>query len=595
MTVAALAGTWTSSASAASWDPPQTIVPLVAPGIGESTWPADFVSRQDEEGDVVVVWTEQIGGIPTGDVEHVELAFKPAGRPWAPTERIGAAGSVAADVEMDAHGNVTVAYATFPPGLDGGDGLYVVTRAYDGTYGPAKTLQAPVDEFTRTWLIGLGVDDAGDVLVVYAPDDGQPYSDFRPAGGAWQMPTPLQSVPYNSGIAVEGLVMNPDGRALILESALNPDLHLQPLLAERWFSPRSGWGAVIPISAPEGAGLGPDTLVLPTGEIVEFKISPPPTTGSDASTTIEAASLAPGSTTWGSFAPITTVPEGDAVPQLELAMDDAGEILLTYIERSGSGYETGHAMVTIRSPAGEWAPPQEFAASYGDATDPILAVAGDGRAVIGTLVDSTDPSHPAGTALFEREPGSAAWVPMGSPFGPEVGLELFGGRGHELVGLARMQTAPPGQLTSFSVLASLLTTATSGVTPPTVVPQVTTEPVGVAALDKTSGSPAAKTSKAAAARVTLTLVGKGACRSARTPCRTARAIRLALKLPKGVTHVRVTVQRMRAGRWRGLRVLTLRPIKGTVRVRLPRGRLRLETAPAHDNLPHAWVAYLIVH
>jgi hypothetical protein len=83
--------------------------------------------------------------------------------------------------------------------------------------------------------------------------------------------------------------------------------------------------------------------------------------------------------------------------------------------------------------------------------------------------------------------------------------------------------------------------------------------------------------------------------ASRTPCRTARTVRLALTLPTGATRVRVTVQRLRAGHWRGLRVLTLRPIEGKVRVRLPVGRLRLETSPAHDSLPHAWVAYLIVH
>ena len=595
VTVVALAGIWSSGASAASWDPPHSIMPLVAPGADESTWPAGLVTRQDEAGDVVVAWTEQIGGRPTTDVEHVELAFKPAGGAWTSAERIGTAGSVLADVEMDASGDVTVAYATFPPGLDGADGLYVVTRAHDGTYGQAQTLQAPVDTFTRAGLIGLGVDDAGDVLVVYLPDDRQPWSDFRPAGGAWQAPTPLQSVPYNGGIGVEGLVISPDGNALILESALAPDLDLQPLLAERRFSPASGWSAAVPISAPPGVGLGPDTLVLPTGEIVAFKVSVALTSESAASTTIEAASLAPGATTWSDFVPITTAPESDLVLQLELATDDAGEIILTYTEQPEAGLATGHSMVTIRSAGGEWAQPQELATSVGGTSAPMLGVAGDGRAVIGALVNLTDPDHPFGTALFEREPGSAAWVPMASPFAPAFLAQLSGGRGHELVALARALTSAPGQLTSFSVSASLLTTASSRVTPAAVVPPATTEPTGVPPVAKTLRSAASTSPKAAAARVTVAVVGKGTCRSARTPCRTARAVRLALKPPKGATHVRVTVQRLRAGRWRGLRVLVLRPINGKVRVTLPPGRLRIATSPAHDSLPHAWVAYLIVH
>jgi hypothetical protein len=225
----------------------------------------------------------------------------------------------------------------------------------------------------------------------------------------------------------------------------------------------------------------------------------------------------------------------------------------------------------------------------------MLGVAGDGRAVIGALVN-TDRDHPLGTALFEREPGSAAWLPMASPFAPSIGLQLFGGRGHELVAVTRTQTTLPGQqLYSETVSASLLTTATSGVTSPALAPPATPERTGIPTMASTSGGVAPKVSKVAVTRVTLALVGKCACRSARTPCRTARSVRLALKLPKAMTRVRVAVQRLRAGRWRGLRVLTLRPVNGKARVRLPLGRLRLETSPAHDNLPHPWVAYLIVH
>jgi hypothetical protein len=69
----------------------------------------------------------------------------------------------------------------------------------------------------------------------------------------------------------------------------------------------------------------------------------------------------------------------------------------------------------------------------------------------------------------------------------------------------------------------------------------------------------------------------------RRPCRTTRAARLAVHLPKGMTRVRLTVQRLSDGRWRGVRVLSLHSVKGTVRVRLPLGRLRLSTAPVHDT------------
>jgi hypothetical protein len=557
-----------ADASAATWDPEETIAPFGPPGMEVST-PAPLapglLARQDARGDVAVVWTVFGGDASAGDFEHIELAFKPAGRPWGPVEQIGTAGSVLDDAEIDAGGDVTIAYITSPPGLDGGEALNVVTRAADGTYGAVQALQPATDQWTRVALGGLGVDDAGDVLVIYDVQDGQPWSAFRPARGAWQPPVSLQYAPYDGGAAVAGPVMSPDGTAMLIQTPRDPDL--QPTgPAERHFSPQTGWGAPVPMSAPANAGLGLDSLVLPTGEIVSFV--------TDAvGRTISAASLAPGATAWGAFATIATIPEGSQAGTLRFGADAAGEIFLAYTLDPEAGLESAITMVQVRAANGSWGQPQELATATGGSGDPSLAVAADGHAAIEAVVNTNDPDHPIGLALFGHDPGSASWVPMVAPFAPLQGATLFGGPGHELVAVSRTQAALPGQqLVSTSLSASLLTTATSGVTPSTAVPA----------------------RKKAVAHASIALAGKGACRSVRKPCRTTRAARLAVHLPKGTTRVRLTVQRLHNGRWRGVHVLSLHPVKGTARVRLPLGRLRLSTAPVHDTRVHSWVAYVIV-
>jgi hypothetical protein len=561
-----------SEASAATWGPEETIAPLGPPGMGIPV-PAyaapGLLARQDARGDVVVVWTEDVEGLPASDVEHVELAFKPAGQPWKPVERIGTAGSVLADAQIDAGGDVTVAFITEPPGLDGGEALNVVTRAADGAYTASQTLQPATDQLSRVALGGLGVDDAGDVLVIYDVQDGQPWSAFRPAGGAWQAPVSLQSVPYDGGLGVGGPVMFPDGSALLFQAPQDPDL--QPSgPAERRFSPQTGWAPPVPMSAPANALFGPNTLVLPTGEIVTFV--------TDAvGRSIEAASLAPGSTAWGAFATIATIPEGSRAGTLRFAADAAGEIFLSYSVEPEAGIESVTTMVEVRAADGNWGQPQELVTATGASGDPSLAVAGDGRAAIETVVNTTDPDHPIGLGLFGRDPGSASWAPMAAPFAPLPGATVFGGPGHELVDVSRTQALLPGQqLLSTSLSASLLTTATSGVTPSTAAPA------------------ASKSRKTAVAHASIALTGKAGCRSERRACRTTRVVRLAVHVPKGMTRARLTVQRLRGGRWRGVRLLSLHLVKGAVRVRLPLGRLRLSTAPVHDTRVHPWVAYVIV-
>jgi hypothetical protein len=561
----------TSVASAATWEPPATISPIAGArsNINQTPLPSRedaILERQDASGDVVLAWTRDDYDPMGTDKLHVEIAFKPAGKPWLPQEEVGAGSSSLEGLAMDGTGAVTVAYGSSDVPIPGQ--LSVRSRAPNGVWSPVALFGTPDSPADGATVSGLVADDAGDVLLVYR--DGDPthvatplLSALRPAGGAWGPPAAVDTAPPASGLGSVGLGMAANGVATLLEKRTTPAGDAS-LVAQR-FTAAGGWQAPTPIFALPASQLDPGSLaVSQDGDATFAAIFP------DGNlVTASRSANAPG---WTPMASLGVPPSGQYCRPLQLAVDSAGEAIIAC---PGSSLDTtyGATYVWMRAVDGTWGPIQIVATNNQRYATAQLAMADDGHALLNVWIDPKAPDPAVTSELLERWPGKP-WAPTAQPFAasPPVAPGQFQPAGTVYSGPGRGITALQsigavvGGYNTFGLSATVMTQ------PAAVVPK-----------------------RPATAHRAVRLVGTRVCTSVGHPCRTTRSAHLSIGGAPARGSLRLTISHLRHGAWRFVQSVRVHLRGGRTTVRLPIGSVRVSSVSLHDTRRHAWAAYLLVH
>jgi len=199
------------------WTSPRTVWSS-APPIG-----GGLVSQKlavDARGDAVVVWTQ-----PGAGLSRVHADYRPAGRPWQPSQIVSPP-RVQAElprVALDGRGRALVVWRGFRDAAEtSAVGLEVAARARSGSWGKPHILCA-----CRVTLdFDLAMNASGHALVVWTPQRGGLWVAARSPQGRWAAPHQISEL---GGYFMTKLALNAGGTAVVswvagdkLEVAVRP-------------------------------------------------------------------------------------------------------------------------------------------------------------------------------------------------------------------------------------------------------------------------------------------------------------------------------------------------------------------------------------
>jgi hypothetical protein len=315
----------------------------------------------DRKGNAIVVWAEAKGS--TWTVDAVE---RPPGGPWgAPLALSAPAGHVASPQLAVAGDSVVAVWARYD-----GKNLIVQASSRDSkTYGwsPPTPLSARGRDAEAP---SIAVNARGDAVAVWASVTASGWaieSSYRPAGGSWQTPVPLQT--QTAGTAAPDVVIDGTGRAVAVWAATAAGgwrVHAATRGTDgAWSGSRAlsgldASGSIAPQLALEGTN---DVLAVWSRSI-------------GSSTVIESATMNAATGTWAPAVQPFTLPHDALAPSVAVDKRGDGAIVWTGSDQTGLS-----VMATYRRSGKPWAQPVALSGTASSAQSPQVALDAHGDAL----------------------------------------------------------------------------------------------------------------------------------------------------------------------------------------------------------------------
>jgi plastocyanin len=314
---------------------------------------------------------------------------------WVSSAKIGEGPSVLecpALAAMGAGGEALAGWAT-------SEGFQLATHPPGGSWHdvPEISLGSPSCPST------LVTDARGDAFAMWEHFDGTNMAlegTYRPAGGAWEAPVTIYTVPKSSEVIANAAALNESGELIVVLRATNHQLE------SRFRSPGGGWGAFQTVSSEEaGPGLG--VAMDAAGDVVTAWQHV-----EAGQETIDAAYRPASTGTWQPQGAISGKGSALSPNTPAVAMTPAGEAVAVF-EHPAGGSAVAQASTL---PVGHgWGLPVTLSEAGSLSERPQLALDSRGDAV----------------AVWELPVGKetviqAAWRPAGAEWQPPVGLSAAG-------------------------------------------------------------------------------------------------------------------------------------------------------------------------
>lgn len=332
---------------------------LLEHGDGGDVGPGALVAM-DVDGNALVTWTQSDGAA----IDLWSNRFDAATKTWGGAQRlassIGVRGAVA-DMAFDAAGNAILIWVS----SNAGGTRNLQASRYDAA---AAAWQAPAlletDEDNSVGGGRLAVDRAGNALVVWSQFDGAWVSLFsaryRPAAGTWEAPLALESLAGDVGSMQ--VAINDSGRAAVIWHLSDVSGMLSDTYASLSTAGLSGWNPPVALEAAAPLSVRGQVVLDGFGDatFAWWEV------GTNALRTVR---YTPADGAW------TELPQVPNALFAQLALDGVGNVHAVWL----AGSWDVAASRLDRGAAG-WSVPVLLEGDAGQAMNPSLAVAPDGRA-----------------------------------------------------------------------------------------------------------------------------------------------------------------------------------------------------------------------
>jgi len=239
-----------------------------------------------------------VPGIVSTEQSEVRLAASPDGNTllWGSTDRKGGPGgwdiwrtqrgaagwSVAVPVSFDSEANDFdpafstdgrwVYFFSNRPGGAGGDDIYRVAVAPDGSFGPAQHLGAEINTAGDEWAPAPSPDGTQLMFATNQPGGKHDLVIARAVGDGFAPATPLPGAINTPDADELDATFLPDGRSIIFSRSI--DIQQEPpALYFTWLDGGSATALPAPVNVPHGFAMGPSIA----GDTLYFSaVRPPP-------------------------------------------------------------------------------------------------------------------------------------------------------------------------------------------------------------------------------------------------------------------------------------------------------------------------------
>lgn len=379
---ATVAGAAAGPAHSSSWSDP---VEMTAPG---STASGEVEVQANERGEVLAAWTDYREVRPDDYEGVVRVTTSDAQGRFAPIQDLADPAPAVSlfGMAINARGEAVIAWSDLT------DRLFTAVRRPGGRFGPPQQIVGARADWV--WGGDLALDDAGNAILVWSQyltgeNRYEVRAALRPAGRAWEAPRTLSHPDESS----EGprIAMGGDGTAVATWSRVTDDQGCYLLYAVQGATrPAQGWFAPARDISPEGErSWGPDVAFDGEDGVATWLADGP-------QGLVVRAAVAEDAVAFGSPITLTAgrrIANGD--PPL-LASDRTGHTLVVW-----TGQEAGTPGVieaSERQGDGPFGAPRAVAGLGDWYYAGSVALAGDGRAIVGIFRPSDDPDRGVGGA-----------------------------------------------------------------------------------------------------------------------------------------------------------------------------------------------------